>query len=66
MKTSNEIKKRPNENTEKVNFGKKSTKVKKELEEHKTEQPISATKAKKELDKSISRWDSDGGVDLCE
>jgi len=66
MKSSNEIKKEPGENTRKVNIGKKSAEVKKEPDENKNQKPISVTKAEKELKKSISRWDSDGGVDLCE
>ena len=66
MKSSNEIKKEPGENTRKVNIGKKSAEVKKEPDENKTQKPFSATKAEKESKKSISRWDTDGGVDLCE
>ena len=40
--------------------------MKKEPDENKTQNPISSTKAEKESKKSISRWDTDGGVDLCE
>jgi len=66
MKSSNEIKKEPDENTGKVNIGKKSTEMEKEPDENKTQNPISSTKAEKESKKSISRWDTDGGVDLCQ
>jgi hypothetical protein len=66
MKSSNEIKKEPGENTRKVNVGKKSIEVKKKPDENKTQKPISATKTEKESKKSISRWDTDGGTDLCE
>lgn len=43
----------------------KSGKDKKEPDENKTQEDANATKAEKEAKKSISRWDTDGGKDLC-
>lgn len=37
----------------------------KEPDENKTEQQTSASKTEMEPEKSIERWDTDGGADLC-
>jgi hypothetical protein len=47
------------------NNKKQPTAVKKEPDVKKTDQQLSATNTEIESKKSISRWDTDGGVDLC-
>lgn len=64
MKSSNEMKKDPDKNTGKVIDEKKSTLLKNGQKENKTTKPIPPTKDEKEAKKSISRWDTDGGVEL--
>ena len=47
------------------NNKKQPTAVKKEPDVKKTDQQLSATNAEIESKKNISRWNTDGGVDLC-
>lgn len=65
MKLSYELKKEPDKNTGNADEKNQPAKAKKEPDENKTEQQISALKAEKELKKSIERWDTDGGKNLC-
>lgn len=65
MKHPIEKKKEPDEYAGKVNEENKSTRVKRKPAETKKQQYGSSKEAEKESNKSISRWDTDGGVDLC-
>lgn len=60
------MKKESDENTRKVNDEEQPTNVIKDPDENKIPKDIKVMKAEKEFKKSISRWDSDGGVELCE
>ncbi len=65
MKSSNEMKQEPEKLSENFNDNKKSTDVKKAIVENRIEEQIMTTNAEKESQKNISRWDTDGGTDLC-
>jgi hypothetical protein len=62
MKSSFEMK---NETGEETGNKKQPAAVKKDRDENKTDQKPSATNTEIESKKSISRWDTDGGTDLC-
>lgn len=62
------MKKEPHEHTDNIDDEKQLEKLKnqkKEPDENKTQENVSETKTEKESRKSISRWDTDGGTDLC-
>jgi hypothetical protein len=59
------MKKKPRINSGNINDKKLSSEVKIKPDESKAQENINAMKAEKEIKKSISRWDSDGGMDLC-
>lgn len=62
------MKKEPHEHTGNIDDAKQLEKLKnqkKKPDENKTQENVSETKTEKESRKSISRWDTDGGTDLC-
>jgi hypothetical protein len=65
MKSSLQMKKETRKETGNKNDKKQPAVVKKDRDENKTDQKPSATNTEIESKKSISRWDTDGGTDLC-
>lgn len=65
MKSSFEMKTEPGEETGNKNDKKQPAEVKKEPDVKRTYQQLFATDAEIESKKNISRWNTDGGVDLC-
>jgi hypothetical protein len=65
MKSSLEMKNETGNETGNKNDKKQPAAVKIDWHENKTVQKPSATSTETESKKSISRWDTDGGTDLC-
>ena len=64
MKSSFEMKKETGKETGNKNDKKQPAAGKKEQDEKRTDQQLSGTNAEIESKKNISRWNTDGGMDL--
>jgi Ulp1 family protease len=60
-----EMKNELEENMNNIKNQKQSTEEKKEPNKNKEQEELDSTKSEKESKKNISRWDNEGGKDLC-